>query len=36
MRGTATGAKLWDKLRRVLKGRVCTDYWRAYEDFIPE
>jgi len=20
----------------VSKGKVCTDYWRAYEDFIPE
>ncbi len=35
-RGTETGKKLWNKIERFSKGIVCTDYWKAYNEFVPE
>src|SRR6266446_2678110 len=35
-RGTETGEKLWNKIKEKVKGEVCTDYWKAYGEFIPE
>jgi IS1 family transposase len=31
-----TGEKLWKKIEPMVKGKVCTDYWKAYESFVPE
>jgi len=35
-RGTETGEKLWEKIQEYATGIVCTDYWKAYEDFVPK
>ncbi|MCS6822283.1 MAG: IS1 family transposase [Microscillaceae bacterium] len=35
-RGTETGEKLWKKIEPKIKGKVCTDYWKAYEAFVPD
>ena len=34
-RGTETGDRLWVKIMKYAKGIVCTDYWKAYEEFVP-
>jgi len=34
-RGTETGEKLWEKIRGMVKGRVCADYWKPYESLVP-
>jgi len=34
-RSTATGLKLWDKIKHLQVNSYATDYWRSYEDFIP-
>ena len=35
-RGTETGEKLWEEIKDKVKGKACTDYWKAYEIFIPK
>ena len=35
-RGTETGEKLWEEIKDKVKGKACTDYWKAYERFIPK
>ncbi|MBI5218893.1 MAG: IS1 family transposase [Bacteroidia bacterium] len=35
-RGTETGEKLWDSIKEKVKGKACTDYWKAYGEFIPK
>ena len=35
-RGTETGEKLWKQIKDKVKGKVCTDYWKAYESFVPK
>jgi insertion element IS1 protein InsB len=32
---TETGRKLWDKIKEIQIDRVASDYWSAYEDFVP-
>ena len=34
-RSTATGLKLWYKIKHLQVNSYATDYWRSYEDFIP-
>ena len=34
-RGTETGERLWAKIRNYSNGVVCTDYWKAYDAFVP-
>lgn len=31
-----TGEKLWKEIKDKVKDKVCTDYWKAYEKFIPQ
>ena len=35
-RGTETGEKLWKKIEEKVKGKVYTDYWKAYGEFVPK
>ena len=28
--------KLWEKIEHVANGVVCTDYWKAYNEFVPK
>lgn len=35
-RSTTTGEQLWHKIRENSSGKVATDYWKPYEDFVPE
>jgi insertion element IS1 protein InsB len=35
-RGTKTEKKLWDKIENFTKGIVYADYWKAYNEFVPE
>ncbi|CEG13957.1 conserved hypothetical protein [groundwater metagenome] len=35
-RGTETGKRLWKKIKEKVKGKVCTDYWKPYEDVVPK
>ena len=35
-RGTETGQLLWEKLKKKEIGKVMTDHWRAYAEFLPE
>ena len=35
-RGTKTGQKLWKKLEKKEIGRVMTDNWKAYAEFLPD
>jgi IS1 family transposase len=30
-----TGKKLWDKIKNIVNGNVATDYYKAYQSFIP-
>lgn len=34
-RGKATGRKLWQKIKDIECTTYYTDYWEAYDDFIP-
>ncbi|MBS1536865.1 MAG: IS1 family transposase [Bacteroidetes bacterium] len=34
-RGTAIGEQLWNRIKEKAKGKVCTDYWKSYAEFIP-
>ena len=27
---------LWEKIENEVSGMVATDYWKAYENFVPE
>ena len=33
-RGTETGEKLWNRIKDIVKGKVCTDYCKAYWEFV--
>jgi IS1 family transposase len=35
-RGTKTGKKLWQRIKDKVGGKVCTDYWKAYGEFVPD
>lgn len=35
-RGTKTGSKLWQNIQDQVNGKVYTDYWKAYGEFIPD
>ncbi|WP_156811130.1 IS1 family transposase [Methanomethylovorans hollandica] len=35
-RGTETGQKLWEYLKRKKIEKVMTDHWKAYAEFLPE
>ena len=35
-RGTATGKRLWESIKNKKIGQVATDYWKPYENFVPE
>jgi insertion element IS1 protein InsB len=35
-RSTATGLKLWDKLRDMNISLFCSDYWKSYNEMIPK
>lgn len=35
-RDTETGQKLWDCVGYLVKGKVMSDYWKAYSCFIPK
>jgi insertion element IS1 protein InsB len=35
-RGTETGKRLWNAIEGFAKGVVCADYWKAYNEFVPE
>ncbi len=28
--------KLWDNIKELATGVVCADYWKAYNEFVPE
>ena len=34
-RSTATGLRLWEKLKGLSVSCFATDHWRSYEEFIP-
>ena len=34
-RTTATGLKLWEKIKHLQVNSYASDYWRSYEDFLP-
>jgi IS1 family transposase len=34
-RGTYTGEKLWEKIKDKNITNYMTDYWKAYDEFIP-
>ena len=34
-RGTKTGIMLWDKVKDKTIGLVMTDYWKSYNEMIP-
>ena len=34
-RGKKTGRELWAKIENIDCPTYCTDYWEAYNDFIP-
>ena len=34
-RSTATGSKLWDKIKHLQVNSYATDYWRSYGEFLP-
>ena len=34
-RSTATGLKLWSKIKDILVDCFATDYWKSYAEFIP-
>lgn len=35
-RGTKTGVKLWKKVQEQSTGIVATDYWRVYNEIVPQ
>ena len=35
-RSTKTGSKLWNKIKEQAAGIVATDYWRPYNEMVPE
>ncbi|KFI37101.1 insertion element iS1 4 protein insB [Peptococcaceae bacterium SCADC1_2_3] len=35
-RGTATGKQLWDAIKDTEIGKIATDHWKPYENFIPK
>ena len=35
-RSTKTGSKLWNKIKGQTAGIVTADYWRSYNEIIPE
>lgn len=35
-RGTKTGIKLWNKVKNNAVGLVMTDYWKSYNEIVPE
>ncbi|MCK5368078.1 MAG: IS1 family transposase, partial [Cyclobacteriaceae bacterium] len=35
-RGTQTGKRLWEELKEKEIGKFMTDYWKAYQEFLPE
>jgi len=35
-RGTATGEQLWDAIQDIRIGKIATDYWKPYENFVPK
>ena len=35
-RGKNTGKKLWNKIKNIPCEKYASDYWKAYEDFIPK
>ncbi|MBU1054258.1 MAG: hypothetical protein KKC46_10560 [Proteobacteria bacterium] len=35
-RGTATGEQLWDTIKNIKNGKIVTDYWKPYENLIPQ
>ena len=34
-RGTQTGLNLWNEVKRYAHGHVMTDYWKSYNEIIP-
>ncbi|MEN9946815.1 MAG: hypothetical protein RLZZ293_1201 [Pseudomonadota bacterium] len=34
-RGSKTGTELWEKISDVAVGKVMTDHWKAYNEFVP-
>ena len=34
-RSEETGKKLWEEVRDCSMGKVMTDYWKPYENFVP-
>ena len=35
-RSTKTGSKFWNKIKEQAAGIVAADYWRPYNEIIPE
>jgi insertion element IS1 protein InsB len=35
-RWTATGKQLWDAIQDIQIGKIATDYWKPYENFVPK
>lgn len=35
-RGVETGRELWNKVSGFVLGKVMTDYWKSYEEFVPK
>ena len=33
---TATGERLWDAIKNIKIGKIATDFWKPYENFIPQ
>ena len=35
-RSTATGKQLWDAIKDIDIKKIATDYWKPYENFVPQ
>jgi IS1 family transposase len=35
-RGTDIGKQLWDKIKSKNISKIMTDYWKAYDEFLPQ
>jgi IS1 family transposase len=35
-RSAKTGRELWEKIKDCKMNTIATDYWKAYNDFVPE
>ncbi|PIQ46360.1 MAG: IS1 family transposase [Deltaproteobacteria bacterium CG12_big_fil_rev_8_21_14_0_65_43_10] len=35
-RGIATGKQLWEAIQDIQIGKIATDYWKPYENFVPK